>query len=100
MWKKIKNDERTKLVIAYIIIPVVSIILWKISGMVINKYTFPFFFLDFVFIFLPPTILRFLIKKNGLKRDLELFLYMLLSFVLVFLLYYFFYSLNLYYFFY
>ena len=87
MWYKIRHSEKTKLVLAYIIMPIFHFLLMSGIG-ILNEYTVPFLFLDLLIVCLPPTIIRFVFKRNGLKYGIEFCSYMLLSFITVFVIYY------------
>ena len=87
MWYKIRHSEKTKLVLAYVIMPIFHFLL--VSGIgILNEYIVPFLFLDLLIVYLPPTIIRFIFKRDGLKYGIELCSYMLLSVITVFIMYY------------
>ena len=85
-------DERTRLVLAYIFVPLYSFLGYASLGLLTSE-TLPSLMLNTLFAFAPPTIIRFLFKKHGIDYISEISAYMLLSFVLTAVLYYAVYSL-------
>ena len=87
MWYKIRHSEKIKLVLAYVIMPIFYFLLISGTG-IFNEDTVPFLFLYLLIVYLPPTIIRFIFKRDGLKYGIELCSYMLLSVITVFIIYF------------
>lgn len=90
-WSIIKNDERVKLIFAYLIIPIINVYASmntyaSLSNLV--RYVVIFSFVDMLLIVLLPTIIRFIFKRDGLKNGREITFYLTLSASMLILLYY------------
>ena len=92
LWYKIIINEHTGLILAYIVIPLHVLLLraaiWELSGM-----TVPFTVIDMLFVYIPPTVIRFMLKPQGFEYVSEIFFYIVVSFLCSSGFYYVFYSL-------
>ena len=85
LWYKIITNEYTGLVLAYIVIPLHILLLQASTGF-LEGYTFPA--IGMLFVYLPPTIIRFVLKPQGLQYISEIFVGIVLSVFCSFCLYY------------
>ena len=78
LWDKIRRNERTRLVLAYIVIPCFSLFVeYGIDAL--NSFSFPFVVLFMLFVYVPPTVIRFVVKVQGIEYMSSIFAYVLLS---------------------
>lgn len=89
LWYTIITSEYTGLILAYIIIPLHRVLLTASISSVLNTTTFFYILLrDILFVYIPTTVIRFVVKPKGLKSTSEIFICIVLSFLCSFGFYY------------
>lgn len=78
LWDKIRRNERTRLILAYIVIPCFSFFV-EYGVDALNSFSFPFVVLFMLFVYVPPTVIRFVVKAKGIEYMSSIFAYVLLS---------------------
>ncbi len=89
IWDEIKHDERTKLILAYILLPTLSKLLviyltvfdWEMPRvrLFLQNLSFASLFVIDICLMLPASILRFMLFKQGFKYGGEIYTYTVLS---------------------
>lgn len=86
-----KKNEWIKLVSAYIVIPLFFFFVEYVKGE-LNGITLPFILTGICFTCIPPTIIRFAVKTQGIEYLSGIFVYLLLSVFITFISIYLIYS--------
>ena len=83
IFDSINLNERTKLILAYVVIPLFTFVVEYAKGR-LDGLALPFILTGISFVCIPPTIIRFVVKTQGIEYLSEIFAYLLLSVFITF----------------